>query len=78
MRPLGSTQRDVLAALAQHGGRWSLHCGWLWDTDSNTLRIFESLVRRGLVNKRQVITSRGGDTTEYSMSAAGRQMLGDA
>lgn len=48
MRKLGSVQSDVLAALELHGS-WSRHCGWLWDTASNTLRVMNSLVRAGRV-----------------------------
>lgn len=49
-RPLGKNQRDVLDCLIYHG-KWGKNCGWLWDTWSNTTRIMESLVKRGLVVK---------------------------
>ena len=50
MKPLGETQRSVLRALAEHG-QWHVMCGWMWDTTSGTIRVLESLVRRGLVTK---------------------------
>ncbi len=45
-RKLGKVQQDVLASLKEHGS-WHLHCGWVWDTPSNTLRVMDSLVRAG-------------------------------
>lgn len=51
MRKLGTKQRDVLKALLGHG-MWSRgRCGWVWDTQSGTEKIMESLVKRGLVIK---------------------------
>lgn len=46
MKKLGSVQQDVLTSLRSHGS-WSLGCGWVWDTPSNTMRIMDSLVRAG-------------------------------
>ena len=54
---LGSVQQAVLRALAEHG-RWDTSAlygttgaGWMWDTPSNTLRVMESLVARGVARK---------------------------
>lgn len=61
-RPLGKNQRSVLESLVQHrgwdGGRW------VWTNESTTLRILDSLVRRGLAEKvgshyRPTETGRG-------------------
>ena len=50
MRPLGETQKAVLRALEEHGSwRPGGRCGWLWDTDSGTRRLMDSLVKRGFV-----------------------------
>lgn len=49
-RPLGKTQISILSALHEHKG-WSRGCGWIWDTEGNTERLLESLVKRGLVTK---------------------------
>ena len=46
-RKLGATQRDVLSSLIFHEGWSTVGGGWLWDTPSNTLRIMESLSRKG-------------------------------
>jgi hypothetical protein len=44
-RPLGPVQRDVLAALVKHG---SWPSAWVWDTTSGTVRVLDTLVKRGL------------------------------
>jgi hypothetical protein len=62
-RPLGETQRACLQSLAQHG---SYPGGWLWDTDSNTVRILDGLCRRLLVDKVE---------NKYSITQAGRDVL---
>jgi hypothetical protein len=46
---LGKTQKIVLDRLSKdsfHSG-----CGWLWNNYSSTVRILDSLVSRGLVEK---------------------------
>ena len=50
MKPLGKNQLRVLNALKRHH---SFHagCGWVWGNYSATVRILESLVKRGLVAK---------------------------
>jgi DNA-binding PadR family transcriptional regulator len=47
-RPLGENQRAVLAALRRHG---SYHNGggWTWSGHLSTVRILDTLVKRGLV-----------------------------
>ena len=49
-RKLGKTQAAVLKHLQRHG-RYYFGCGWYWNNKSGTIRILESLVRRGLVVK---------------------------
>jgi hypothetical protein len=46
MRKLGKVQQNVYESLKRHGS-WSLGCGWVWDTPSNTMRVMDSLVRAG-------------------------------
>jgi DNA-binding MarR family transcriptional regulator len=51
---MGSDQWDLLHALREHGewfkgragGYW---CRWVWNTDSQTTRMLDALVRRGYV-----------------------------
>ena len=63
-RPLGKTQIAILSSLHEHKG-WSAGCGWIWDTHSNTVRLLESLIARGLVTKttRAYRTPYGYDST---------------
>lgn len=47
---LGVNQDGVLRALgSRNGGVWFPGCGWAWNTVSQTRRILDSLVLRGLV-----------------------------
>lgn len=50
MRKLGTTQENVLRCLKEHKS-WHRGGGWYWDTDRNTERVLDSLVKRGLVSK---------------------------
>lgn len=48
---LGKNQRGVLSSIREHG-QWhsrGFGCGWVWDTPSNTRKILDTLVKRGLV-----------------------------
>lgn len=47
---LTSNQIAVLVALEVHGGGWHPRCGWMWRTESQTRRVCESPVGRGLVS----------------------------
>lgn len=49
-RKLGSIQRGVLQALVQHRV-YSLGCGWVWDTHLQTVKVLDTLVKRGLVER---------------------------
>ena len=73
-RKLGETQRRVLKSISYHGG-WDAagRCGWLWDTNSGTLRIVESLVRRGLVTLEQQTGKRR--YTCYVLTDAGLEVV---
>ena len=51
LQPLGDTQKKVLESLREHGV-WYEGCGWRWDTWSNTARIMDRLVQRGLATKK--------------------------
>ena len=56
---LGKQQLGVLDALRRHK-RWHESCGWIWGTPSQTAKVCESLVRRGVARKYQ-----DGDQTVY-------------
>lgn len=79
MRPLGETQRSILSSLVEHKGwhGWGWGCGWLWDTPSNTTRLLNSLVKRGLAEIEKVeVTSHGRNYTYdfYRPTEAGRAL----
>lgn len=48
-RPLGSRQRNVLAALQKHGGNWRDGCPWNWGGPAETDRALFGMVKPGLV-----------------------------
>lgn len=51
-RPLGENQSHALRCLAEHnGGIWYPDAGWYWGNLSTTVRLLDSLVRRGLATK---------------------------
>lgn len=75
MSRLGETQRDVLWSLIQHK-EWHSGSGWHWNNFSETVRIMESLVKRGLVDKAQ--EKRPWSVTPitvYTINDAGRAAL---
>lgn len=64
-RKLGERQRLCLSAMIRHGGQWP-GAGWRWDSESGTIRILDSLVRRGLVDYNN-------ETKIYTVNDAGRK-----
>lgn len=51
MKKLGHKQRDALEKLVGHGG-WNAFFGvWVQDTPSQTAKVLESLVGRGLARR---------------------------
>lgn len=54
-KPLGDKQKGILASLVYHKS-WhrSFRCGWVWDTPSGTIKLLESLIKRGLVKKENI------------------------
>lgn len=60
-RPLGKNQRGVLRALQsdRYGGVWYPGCGWIWSTRSETERLLDSLVNRGLATREERTAQRG-------------------
>lgn len=62
-RPLGENQRHALRALAENnGGTWYPGARWVWANTSTTIRLLDSLVRRGLATK----TLKKSRRTEYT------------
>lgn len=52
-RALGSNQVQALRCLAEfNNGTWYPGAGWEWGNTSTTVRLLDSLVKRGLATKR--------------------------
>ncbi len=74
-RPLGVTQKYVLESLQRHG-EWYPQCGWMWDTFSGTVKIMESLVKRGLVSSRTArLRPASPSFVIYTLTDAGREVI---
>lgn len=50
MKALTNNQRAVLKSLVQYHA-WYSGCGWIWSNNSTTMRMLDSLVKRGLAEK---------------------------
>lgn len=50
-RALGTNQLGVLNSIVQSSMVWFQRCGWTWGSDSETRRLCESLVKRGLLRE---------------------------
>jgi len=72
-RKIGTTQIEVLKMLSEHG-RWADGCGWTWSTKSNTERIMESLVKRGLAERTGTIVIRR-EVMGYAITEAGTKAV---
>lgn len=49
-RKLGEVQEGVLRALREHRVFYA-GCGWTWENYSTTVRVLDSLVKRGLATR---------------------------
>jgi hypothetical protein len=72
MRPLGGNQKSILRSLVYDympgsSDRPYPGGGWVWDNHSTTVRLLESLVRRGLVMK--------DNCDQYRLTAEGRDVV---
>ena len=63
MRKLGKTQVSVLRSLREHGGWWA-GCGWIWSNRSETIKLLDSLVKRGLATLTYREITTGGGTRQ--------------
>lgn len=81
-RPLGKNQRWCLYAMTSYGRgpeRGYPGGGWVWGNHSTTIRLLESLVKRGLVERYEylphdpALRQTLGLRTAYRLTDAGRQ-----
>jgi diketogulonate reductase-like aldo/keto reductase len=66
-RSLTDNQRFLLKALVQHKV-WYGGCGWIWSNNSTTMRMLDSLVKRGLAEKVGVTEYRPTETANRTFS----------
>lgn len=79
MRPLGDNQRHVLWNMISHDrtGVWYPGAGWYWKNTSTTIRIMDSLTKRGLVTKTLMKARRTEYTyPHYTITDEGREQAG--
>lgn len=76
-RPLGENQSYALRCLARHNeGTWYPGSGWVWTNVSTTVRLLDSLVRRGLatkVEKTRPVGTRREPYPFYEITDEGRK-----
>lgn len=78
---LGKNQLGVLKCLGD--GRYGYiafpwGCGWVWGTRQGTIKIIETLVKKGLADEGVYTTGEGKSYVKYTISAAGRTYLAEA
>lgn len=79
IKRLGSVQRDVLAWMNSSPAfsEWYPGCGWVWGNQSESARICETLLSRGLVEKFGTAKGYGGRVVDgYRITQAGRDAVG--
>lgn len=70
---LGKNQLGVLKALQDRSRGYIAFpwgCGWLWGTRNGTIKIIETLVKKGLVDKGTYTTEEGKTYPQYTISRA--------
>lgn len=69
LRPLGEKQKQILHILNHQSG-WYPGCRWIWGNRSETIRILDSLVKRGLAQNIE-----NENHPRYSITDYGRFVL---
>ena len=61
-RPLGATQKALLSCFGKppmaHAA-WYAECGWCWDGPGSTMKVLDSLVKRGLLVRHESLVIEG-------------------
>lgn len=72
-RTMGPSQIQALQCLVSHG---AYPGGWIWDNHSTTVRLLESLVKRGFVERNvPEVTAANRDHVVYRITDNGRVAL---
>lgn len=76
-RILGDNQAYALKCLAEHNeGTWHPGAGWVWTNRSTTVRLLDSLVRRGFATRVEKINRRTREPYPfYEITQEGREEL---
>ena len=73
---LGRNQRQALVALDREHG-WHPGCGWIWENYSETVRLLNTLVKRGLAEVKTRDFGNGRRVYQhYQITAAGKAEIG--
>lgn len=75
---LGKNQLGVLKALRDSKYGYTAFpwgCGWVWTTREGTIKIIETLVKKGLVEKGIHTTDEGKSYAQYTISMKGKVHL---
>ena len=73
-RSIGITQQGILKMIADHGWYYP-GCGWTWDGDTNCIKVCETLVTRGLLNKIPMAIISWRTDYRYELTDAGTAMI---
>ena len=73
-RPLGTNQKLAMGCMKRYR-RWEPGAGWSLGSGSTTIRVLESLVKRGLVQKETRQSYRTSGTYDvYTLTEAGKAL----
>lgn len=75
---LGKNQLAVLKSLEEYRNGYIAFpwgCGWVLNTRQGTIKIIETLVKKGLADKGTYTTEEGKSYTQYTISQAGKVYL---
>lgn len=75
---LGKNQLSVLKALGDSRFGYTAFpwgCGWVWNTRAGTVKIIETLVKKGFVDKGEYTTDDGRSYPQYTISMKGKVYL---
>lgn len=75
---IGKNQLGVLRVLDERRRGYIAFpwgCGWVWNTRAGTIKIIETLVKKGLADKGTYTTEEGKTYPQYTISKAGKVYL---
>ena len=67
MRKLGINQEAIIGSLTRHGSYYP-GCGWTWGSQSETEKLLNSLVKRGIVKVSKFTTVNKRTVNRYQLT----------